>query len=94
MRRAAGSRDFQRRLEYASENTSKACKDPWFLLSRVGVRKGAFRAHLPIGTQTRDTRLLCDRSFAEEDAADGFGLAFLRWREREREREKSEQAAQ
>ena len=31
--------------------------------SRVGVRVGAFRGHPPISTQTRDTRLQCDRSF-------------------------------
>ena len=32
------------------------------MISPVGVRKGRL-AHPPIGTQTRDTRLLCDRSF-------------------------------
>ena len=31
------------------------------MIPRVGVRVGAFRAHPPISTQTRDTRLQCDR---------------------------------
>ena len=33
------------------------------MTSRVGVCVGAFRAHPPVNTQTRDTRLLCDRGF-------------------------------
>ena len=33
------------------------------MTSRVGVCVGVFRAHPPISTQTRDTRLLCVRSF-------------------------------
>ena len=33
------------------------------LISRVGVRVGAFGAHPPISTQTCETRLLCDRTF-------------------------------
>ena len=39
--------------------------------TRVGVRGGAFKAHPPISTQTRDTRLLCHRSFpcAQEESA-------------------------
>ena len=32
-------------------------------IPRVGVRVGAFGAHPPISTQTRDTRLQCDRTF-------------------------------
>ena len=39
--------------------------DGWLEFTCVGVRVGAFGAHPPISTQTRDTRLLCDRSFPE-----------------------------
>ena len=50
------------------------------MISRVGVREQRFRAHPPISTQTRDTRLLCDRSFpcAQGESARSDGLR-RRW---------------
>ena len=48
------------------------------MTSLVGVRLGAFRAHPPISTQTRDTCLLCDRSFPCAQGKSGRSRSLLR----------------
>ena len=53
---ARGSNDFSHSLEFTAKMSVGA------MIPRVGVRVGAFGAHPPISTQTRDTRLQCDRT--------------------------------